>query len=179
LIGRTQPVVQVWQPAYIGVGSNLEDPRAQVLRAMDRLATVPGVWLALRSPLYGSRPLGPAHQPDYVNAVAGVLTQLEPLALLRELRALESAAGRPAVRERWGPRILDLDLLVHGRERRADAELTLPHPGVVARNFVLYPLADIAPDLEVPGHGRVADLKRRVAADSIWPLDAVHSDRAA
>ncbi|HUN25896.1 MAG TPA: 2-amino-4-hydroxy-6-hydroxymethyldihydropteridine diphosphokinase [Steroidobacteraceae bacterium] len=161
----------VWQPAYIGLGSNLEDPRAQVSRALERLGTLEGVYLALCSPLYGSRPLGRADQPDFVNAVAGVLTELEPLALLHTLRELERSFGRPAARERWGPRILDLDLLVHGRERRADAELTLPHPGLAQRSFVLYPLAEIAPDLDVPGLGRVSALKARVAAEAVWRLD--------
>lgn len=160
----------VWQPAYIGLGSNLSDPRAQVLRAMEAIASIPGVWLALRSPLYGSRPLGPADQPDFVNAAVGALTQLDPMRLLGELRALERRAGRPAERPRWGPRVLDLDLLVYGRERRTDPELTLPHRGIPERNFVLYPLADIAPDLDVPGLGRVADLKRRVSAESVWLL---------
>ena len=90
--------------------------------------------------------------------------------LLQELRARKCAAGRSAVHEHWGPRVLDLDLLVFGREQCTSAELVLPHPGVVARNFVLYPLADIAPDLEVPGHGQVRELLARVGADGIWPL---------
>ncbi len=160
----------VWQPAYVGIGSNLADPRAQVLRAMDRIASLLDVQLVLRSGLYGSHPLGPADQPDFVNAVAGVLTRLQPLTLLRELRAIEQAFGRPAVREKWGPRILDLDLLVYGRIRNNDPELLLPHPGIVERNFVLYPLAEIAPELEVPGVGRVRDLKARISSGGIWPL---------
>lgn len=169
----------VWQPAYIGFGSNLDDPRTQVLRAMDRIATLRAVRLVRRSRLYGSRPLGPADQPDFVNAAAGVLTQLDPRALLVELRALEQAAGRPAERERWGPRVLDLDLLVYGRERRSDPDLILPHPGIVERAFVLYPLADIAPDLDVPELGRVADLARRVSADTIRLLDEAAARPAA
>ena len=164
--------MEIWQPAYIGIGSNLADPRAQVLRAMDRIASISGVRLVLRSGLYGSRPMGPADQPDFVNAVAGVLTQLAPGALLHEVRAIERAFGRPESRQKWGPRILDLDLLVYGRLRSADPELVLPHPGVVERNFVLYPLAEIAPDLEVPGLGRVTDLKARVSAEAIWPLQS-------
>jgi 2-amino-4-hydroxy-6-hydroxymethyldihydropteridine diphosphokinase len=102
-------------------------------------------------------------QPDFVNAVAGVLTQLDPRALLGELHALERTLGRPAEHEHWGPRIIDLDLLIHGRERLETPDLTLPHRGIVERNFVLYPLADLAPDLEVPGLGRVAELKGRLA----------------
>jgi 2-amino-4-hydroxy-6-hydroxymethyldihydropteridine diphosphokinase len=160
------------------MGSNLEDPRSQVLRAAAALARVPKSLLILRSPLYGSRPLGPIAQPDFVNAVAGVLTQLEPLALLSELRSLEQAFGRPVVHEKWGPRVLDLDLLVHGREVRATQELTLPHPGIVARNFVLYPLADIAPDLQVPSLGRVAELKARVSPQGIWPIESGAQDAA-
>ena len=162
----------IWQPAYIGIGSNLSDPRAQVLGALDRIAAIDGVRLALRSRLYGSPPLGPADQPDYVNAVAGVLTLLSPRALLAELHALERTAGRPEKHERWGPRILDLDLLVYARERSSERALTLPHPGILERAFVLYPLADVAPDLDVPGGGRVADLQRRVSAQLIRVLDA-------
>jgi len=153
-----------WQPAYVGVGSNLEDPRAQVLRAIAALSEIPATRVVLVSPLYWSRPLGPVAQPDFVNGVVAVLTRLASRGLLTSLRSIESAFGRPEARQRWGPRIIDLDLLVFGRERCNDPDLTLPHPGVVERNFVLYPLADIAPDLDVPGLGRVAELKRRVAS---------------
>jgi 2-amino-4-hydroxy-6-hydroxymethyldihydropteridine diphosphokinase len=156
-----------WQPAYIGVGSNLQDPRRQVNTACARLADLPRTRLVLTSRLYASRPFGPVSQPDFVNAVAGLLTQLDPEGVLRELRALESAMGRTAPRERWGPRIIDLDLLALGSERRSLPSLTLPHPGIVERNFVLYPLSDIAPDLELPGMGRVAELKRRVTNDGL------------
>jgi 2-amino-4-hydroxy-6-hydroxymethyldihydropteridine diphosphokinase len=162
--------MQIWQPAYVGVGSNLSEPRAQVLTACARLEAVPLTQVMLTSPLYASRALGPVVQPDFVNAVVGLLTRLEPRALLAELRAIETALGRPAERQRWGPRIIDLDLLVYGREQRADASLTLPHPGIVERNFVLYPLADIAPDLDVPGLGRVAELAGRVASDGVRRL---------
>jgi 2-amino-4-hydroxy-6-hydroxymethyldihydropteridine diphosphokinase len=160
----------VWQPAYIGLGSNLSDPAAQVRQALGRLASVPQTLCVAVSRLYGSRPMGPAAQPDFVNAVAGVLSGLTALELLRHLRHMEEQAGRPAVRDHWGPRILDLDVLVFGREQCAGPELVLPHPGVVERNFVLYPLADIAPDLEVPGRGRVRELLARVSADGVWPL---------
>jgi 2-amino-4-hydroxy-6-hydroxymethyldihydropteridine diphosphokinase len=160
----------IWQPAYVGLGSNLDDPRAQVRAAQRRLAELPVTSTALHSRLYGTRPMGPVAQPDFVNAVTGLLTQLDPRQLLEALRALESEFGRPAVHERWGPRVLDLDLLVYGRERRGEPDLTLPHPGIVERNFVLYPLADIAPDLDVPGLGRVAELKGRVSGDGIWTV---------
>jgi len=159
--------VQVWQPAYVGVGSNLEEPRRQVELALEGLAQLPRTRRVLVSPLYRSRPFGPVAQADFVNAAVGLLTQAPAEQLLQQLRALEAAAGRPATRVRWGPRVLDLDLLCYGCERRADPGLTLPHPGIVERNFVLYPLADIAPDLELPGLGRVAELKGRVTSEGL------------
>ncbi len=162
--------MQSWQPAYIGVGSNLEDPRAQVLRALHRLRSLPGTYVGSVSPLYLSAPLGPQNQPDFINAVAGVLTTLQPEELLGQLQLIEREFGRPAQHAQWGPRVLDLDLLIFGREQRAAGELTLPHPGVVQRNFVLYPLADIAPDLDVPGLGQVAELKSRLAASGLRVL---------
>jgi len=159
--------VQCWQPAYVGAGSNLSNPRSQVRAALARLAQLPSTRVPLISALYASRPLGPIAQPDYVNAAAGLLTQLAPQALFEELKAIEAAMGRPAEHERWGPRIIDLDLLAYGRERSVDPQLTLPHPGIVERNFVLYPLAEIAPDLELPGLGRVAELKGRVTSEGL------------
>ncbi len=163
--------MEVWQPAYIGVGSNLEEPRLKVLAAYTALAGMARTRLIATSPSYVSRPFGPVAQPDYVNAVAGMLTQLGPGELLEQLQAIEREFGRPDRRERWGPRVLDLDVLVYGRERRQEAELTVPHPGIVERNFVLYPLADIAPDLEVPGLGRVSELKGRVASTGLQRLE--------
>ncbi|HXW75670.1 MAG TPA: 2-amino-4-hydroxy-6-hydroxymethyldihydropteridine diphosphokinase [Steroidobacteraceae bacterium] len=162
--------MEVWQPAYIGVGSNLEGPRAQVLAAFGRLAQLPRTRLVLTSQLYASRPFGPVPQPDFVNAVAGILTRLEPLELLDELLAIQVAMGRPSQHERWGPRVIDLDILVYAQVRRADARLTLPHPGIVERNFVLYPLSEIAPDLELPGLGRVAALAAGVTPEGLTPL---------
>lgn len=122
------------------------------------------------SPLYRSKPLGPVPQPDFINAVAGILTQLDPRALLGELKALERALGRPEAHERWGPRVIDLDLLVYGRERREEPDLTLPHRGIVERNFVLYPLGDLAPELDVPGLGRVAELRGRLTPEGLERL---------
>ncbi|HEY6482057.1 MAG TPA: 2-amino-4-hydroxy-6-hydroxymethyldihydropteridine diphosphokinase [Steroidobacteraceae bacterium] len=162
--------MHLWQPAYIGVGSNLHDPRSQVLRAFAELERLPVTRLIMTSRLYASRPLGPVAQPDFVNAVAGVLTRLAALELLAQLRTVEVAFGRPEQHERWGPRVIDLDLLVFGRERLTDPHLTLPHPGVVERNFVLYPLADIAAELHVPGLGRVAELKGRIASAGLRVL---------
>ena len=162
--------METWQPAYIGVGSNLEDPRAQVLAALERLKQLPQTRFVSTSRLYRSRPFGPVVQPDFVNAAAGVLTQLDPPTLLKELKAIERAMGRPETHEHWGPRIIDLDLLAHGCERSSDQRLTLPHPGIVERNFVLYPLAEIAPDLDLPGLGRVADLAAVLTTEGLTVL---------
>ena len=159
-----------WLPAYVGVGSNLADPQVQVARALQALRNLPDSRLIVSSKLYRTQPLGEVAQPAFVNAVAGLLTRLAPEEMLVELRALERELGREPSRERWAPRVIDLDLLVVGRETRATEVLTLPHPGIAARDFVLYPLADIAPDLEVPGVGRVAVLRNRVANRGIERL---------
>jgi 2-amino-4-hydroxy-6-hydroxymethyldihydropteridine diphosphokinase len=151
-----------WLPAYVGVGSNLRDPESQVRRALEALAQVPSTQLIAQSPLYHTAPFGEVVQPPFVNAVAGLLTQLGPEELLSQLRALEKQLGREPPREKWGPRLIDLDLLVLGAEKRATDTLTLPHPGIADRDFVLYPLADLAPELEVTGVGRVCRLLERV-----------------
>ncbi len=162
----------VWQPAYIGLGSNMNEPRTQVLNAVEKLRSLSGgtTRVVAVSKLYGSKPFGPVKQSDFVNAVVGVLTQLDSPALLREMHAIERALGRPEKHERWGPRVIDLDLLVFGREQRTDPALTIPHPGIVERNWVLYPLADIAPSLDIPGLGRVAALKGSIAPEGLWPV---------
>lgn len=152
----------VWQPAYIGLGSNLGDPKARLLAALEAISALPGTAALVASPFYRTAPFGPVAQPDFVNAAAGLLTTLAPEALHAELRALEQRLGRRPPRERWGPREIDLDLLVHGAERRDTPALTLPHPGIPQRDFVLYPLRDIAPDLSVPGLGPVRELAARV-----------------
>ena len=159
-------------PAYVALGSNLDDPSAQVERAFDALAGLPRTRLVLRSSLYSSRPLGPVAQPDFVNAVAGLLTALEPETLLAALKDLEARLGRDRPAVRWGPRRIDLDLLVHGTSRSATDELQLPHPGIAARAFVLAPLAEIAPDLEVPGLGRVRELLFHVDATTVERIAA-------
>lgn len=147
-----------WTPAYIGLGSNLDDPVRQVRDALDELAQLPDCRLVARSRLYWSDPLGPYEQPRFVNAVAGLLTQRTAPDLLSDLKAMEVRRGRSRSGERWGPRTLDLDLLAYDGLQQDEAELSLPHPGIVSRSFVLYPLAEIAPHLLLPGHGTVAQL---------------------
>ena len=161
-----------WVPAYVALGSNLAEPVRQVERAFAALAALPGTRLMLRSSAYRSRPMGPVEQPEFVNAAAALLTQLEPAALLRELKALETRLGREAPVVRWGPRLIDLDLLVHGQTRCSEATLTLPHPGIAERDFVLVPLAEISPALDVPGVGRVDELLQRLGPPALERIDA-------
>jgi 2-amino-4-hydroxy-6-hydroxymethyldihydropteridine diphosphokinase len=146
----------VW--AFIGLGSNLADPAAQVRDAVGELSELPETRLVASSPFYRSRPLGPAAQPDYVNAVAEIETRLAPLALLDALQAIEARHGRVRGPLQWGPRTLDLDLLLYGDATIAEPRLSVPHPGLTTRPFVLVPLADIAPGLRLPSGVPVADL---------------------
>lgn len=150
------------QRAFIGLGSNLDDPVRQVRSALAELADLPRTRLLRHSSLYRSPPMGPSGQPDYVNAVALLETALEPIELLDALQAIEAAHGRR--RElRWGPRTLDLDLLIYGELCLDHPRLLLPHPGIGERAFVLVPLAEVAPELEIPGRGPVAALAAAVA----------------
>jgi 2-amino-4-hydroxy-6-hydroxymethyldihydropteridine diphosphokinase len=145
--------------AYIGLGSNLADPRAQVLRAIAELAEIPGCTLCRRSSLYATAPVGPVDQPDFVNAAAAIATPLAPAELLAALQGIERAHGRVRDGARWGPRTLDLDLLVYGELMLRAPDLELPHPEIRHRAFVLVPLAEIAPEsLLIPGQGHLFDL---------------------
>jgi 2-amino-4-hydroxy-6-hydroxymethyldihydropteridine diphosphokinase len=159
-----------WTPAYIALGSNLAGPLTQVSNAFDRLQQISATRLIARSRLYHARPLGPRDQPDFINAAAGLLTQLEAPALLAELKRIERDMGRTPPPVRWGPRIIDLDLLVYGAQVIDEPGLTVPHPGIHERNFVLYPLADIAPELFIAGHGTVIELTRSLGADGLRPV---------
>lgn len=151
----------LWVPAYVGVGSNLGDSIARVRAACETLASIPDTRLIDQSRLYRTAPFGPVQQGDFINAVAGLLTQLTAFELLAQLRDIETAAGRVRT-QRWGPRTLDLDLLVFGDERIDTEELKVPHPGIAERVFVLAPLDDVAPTLDIPGLGRVEVLRRQL-----------------
>ena len=156
-----------WCPAYVGIGSNLQMPARQIDEAFELLAEIEGSRLVRRSSLYRSTPLGGIEQPDFVNAAAAVLTTLEPSEFLAELQAIEKRQGRERDGARWGPRVLDLDLLVFGGQIIEQPGITVPHPGIAERNFVLLPLGEIAPDLVIPGLGRVADLPVNMDEPSI------------
>ena len=152
--------------AYIGLGSNQDEPRAQVDRAFAELAGLPATQLAARSPLYRSAPLDASGQPDFVNAVAAVDTELSAAQLLEALQAIESRHGRERA-HRNAPRTLDLDLLLFGDTAFASPTLTLPHPRMHERAFVLLPLLDLDPRAEVPGRGSARALLRACAAQRI------------
>jgi 2-amino-4-hydroxy-6-hydroxymethyldihydropteridine diphosphokinase len=156
--------------AYIGLGSNLESPLAQVKRAFDELAEIPNTSLLARSAIYSSRAVGP-EQPDYINAAALLDTRLAPLALLDALQAIEQAHQRVRI-QHWGPRTLDLDLLLYGDEIIGEERLTVPHPYLTQRSFVLYPLADITPNLQLPDGTPLADLLSRCPADGLERLSS-------
>ncbi|MEX2496588.1 MAG: 2-amino-4-hydroxy-6-hydroxymethyldihydropteridine diphosphokinase [Woeseia sp.] len=148
----------LWRPAYIGLGSNLDEPVAQIRRAFEALTTMQDCRFAICSSLYRSAPMGPSDQPDFINAAAAFLTRRGPQDLLRELKAIEDAHGRERDTRHWGPRTLDLDLLVLGSLVVDEPGIRIPHPGVAERNFVLLPFAEIAPQAVVPGHGSVLKL---------------------
>jgi 2-amino-4-hydroxy-6-hydroxymethyldihydropteridine diphosphokinase len=143
--------------AYVGIGSNLEDPRAQVAQAFDELARLPRTRLSARSSLYRSAPLGYAAQPDFINAVAELDTALGAHALLAELQALEARHGRSRGLAN-APRTLDLDLLLYGDTRIHEPQLVVPHPRMHQRAFVLQPLVEIAPQAQIPDLGSAAAL---------------------
>ena len=136
--------------AFVALGANLGDPQAQIRQAVAALQQLPNSRFIACSPLYGSIPMGPSDQPDYVNGVAWLETELSPHALLDETQRIELALGRVRKEERWGPRTLDLDLLLFGDRQLNDARLTIPHYGMKEREFVLLPLAEIAPSLVLP-----------------------------
>ena len=159
-----------WWPAYIGIGSNLESPQQQVESAIETIGKLETCHLALRSSLYRSAPMCGADQPDYINAVVAILTSDDPFALLDLMQGIESDHGRVRDGQRWGSRTLDLDLLVFGQSKINEPQLTVPHTGIAARNFVLLPFAEIAPDVVVPGLGSVSTLAQKFS-EPVPPIE--------
>jgi len=155
--------------AYIGLGSNQDEPRAQLARAFEEIAALPETRLTARSPLYRTAPVDAPGQPDFVNAVASVDTRLSPPRLLAELQAIEASHGRRRG-ARNAPRTLDLDLLLYGDESLGGPELTVPHPRMHQRAFVLRPLLDLDAQARVPGYGRASDLLRACAGQPVERL---------
>ncbi|WP_261815917.1 2-amino-4-hydroxy-6-hydroxymethyldihydropteridine diphosphokinase [Vibrio gallicus] len=135
---------------YIAVGSNLGDPVSQALLAIKSLADIPKTRVIEASSLYSSTPMGPQNQPDYINAVVKIETELSPIELLDCTQQIEQQQGRERKDERWGPRTLDLDILLYGTQVIDEPRLTVPHYGMKTREFVLYPLQEIEPNLVLP-----------------------------
>jgi len=156
--------------AYIGIGSNLNDPVAQVKEAFDELEVLPDSLLAARSSLYRSKPMGPPDQPDYVNAVAALDTLLSAPELLQALQRIEVMQGRERTAQKWEARILDLDLLLYGTRVLDNPGLKLPHPGLHERDFVIIPLAEVAGNLNIPGKGLLSTLIGSVENHSLRKL---------
>lgn len=144
--------------AFIGLGSNLKEPAAQLARAVAELAALPKTTLVAQSPFYTSNPVGPQDQPDFVNGAVWIATELEPRALLDQLQAIEQAHGRERL-QHWGPRTLDLDLLIFGNHELDDERLTVPHQELHNRDFALQPLLDLKPDLTLPDGTEIVTLR--------------------
>jgi 2-amino-4-hydroxy-6-hydroxymethyldihydropteridine diphosphokinase len=152
---------------YIGLGSNLSDPKRQIQLGIDALSQIKNSEISKVSSLYFSRPMGPQDQPDYMNAVVALSTELNPLALLDELQAIENKAGRVRKNNRWGARILDLDVLLYDNQVIENDRLTVPHYGLKDREFVLLPLAEIAPELQLPCSKKVLTLSHNIPLNGL------------
>lgn len=155
--------------AYIGMGSNLANPEQQIQQAGEHLHQLAGSHCLALSPLYRSKAIGPGDQPDYINAVAKLDTHLSALALLDALQAIELRQKRVR-HERWGPRTLDLDLLLYDQEQISHPRLLVPHPRMAERNFVLAPLVDLAPDLSLPDGTSIASLLKTCGTNDLTRL---------
>lgn len=163
---------------YIGLGSNLDDPVAQILRAMDEIDALTDVCLVARSSLFRSAPLGPQDQPDFINAVVAISTSKSPSSIVQDLQRLERQHLRK--REmRWGPRTLDLDILLFGASVIVSKQLQIPHPGLPERAFVLYPLHQVAGDIQIPKFGALTDLMEACDAGDLHELDLRESEQHA
>ncbi|MEZ8039365.1 2-amino-4-hydroxy-6-hydroxymethyldihydropteridine diphosphokinase [Vibrio sp. 10N.286.46.A8] len=156
--------------AYIAVGSNLADPVSQANLAIETLKNLPRTTFVATSQLYSSTPMGPQNQPDYINAVVAIRTELTPIELLDCTQKIEQEQGRVRKDERWGPRTLDLDIVLYGNEVIDSERLTVPHYGMKEREFVLYPLAEIAPSLQLPDGTELTELLKIVDKNglNVW-----------
>jgi len=155
---------------YVGLGSNLEQPHGQLERALTALSAIVLPNSLRRSGLYRSEPLGPPGQPDYLNAAVSFRTRESPRALLCTLQAVERGQGRKRA-IRWGARTLDLDILLYGQVIVAEPDLRIPHPAIPERVFVLRPLQDLNPELNVPGMGTLSALIDECPASRIEPAN--------
>ncbi|WP_144821372.1 2-amino-4-hydroxy-6-hydroxymethyldihydropteridine diphosphokinase [Marinobacter piscensis] len=155
--------------AFIGLGSNLKEPAVQLARAVAELAGLPDTTLVAQSPFYCSSPVGPQDQPDFINGAVWLSTGLEPHTLLDQLQAIEQEHGRERIRH-WGPRTLDLDLLIYGSRVLNDERLTVPHRELPQRDFVLQPLLDLDPELTLPDGTTISALRAQCADNRLRQL---------
>ena len=159
--------------AYVALGCNLGDRMSTLSSALKALRNHPDCNAVVCSSVYETAPMGPQDQPDYLNAVVGLQTTLSALHLLGELQHIEHLHGRVRDAERWGPRTLDLDLLLYANQIIDTPKLSVPHPGIAERSFVLLPLAELAPDLLVPDKGSVSRLLGQCRQNGIRRLDSI------
>ena len=155
---------------YLGLGANLNAPRKQIHAAVTALKALKDVEFVCVSHDYASKPMGPQDQPDYVNAVACVKTALKPEQLLDITQAIELEHGRVRKEERWGPRTLDIDILLFGNDVIDTPRLTVPHYGLTEREFVVYPLFEIAPTLVLPNNQSLADITKTLPLNDLQQL---------
>ncbi len=156
--------------AYIGLGSNLSEPIKQVQSAVSEIEKIPQSQIAKVSSLYLSKPMGPQDQDDFINAVVAIETSLSAVELLDALQAIENKAGRVRKENRWGARILDLDIILFGNEVLNTERLTIPHYGMCEREFVLLPLAEIVPELSLPNGESIKLLSQNIANNAMVKL---------
>ena len=155
---------------YIGLGSNLDEPVNQLKTAIENIGSIPDTRLKAVSTFYRSKPVGPQDQPDFINAVARLDTELSALSLLQKLQDIEDRQHRQRS-ARWGPRTIDLDILLYGDQVINEKQLTVPHMHMHNRGFVLYPLSEIAPGLEIPGLGSVESLVSKTGTGDLQQVD--------
>ena len=153
--------------AWLGLGSNLQQPAIQLREALNRLAETSGIEVLGISSFYRTPPWGDEQQDDFVNAVVQIETSLEPVTLLRELQLVENLMGRKRSERRWGPRLIDIDVLLYDDQQLHLDELEIPHPRMHERAFVLIPLAELEPGLEIPGRGAVENFLRQIDCSNI------------
>jgi 2-amino-4-hydroxy-6-hydroxymethyldihydropteridine diphosphokinase len=153
--------------AWLGLGSNLQQPVKQLKAALNRLGETDKLEVLRVSSFYRTPPWGDEQQDDFINAVAEIETSLDPVPLLRVLQSIEDTMGRQREGPRWGPRKIDLDLLLYAEQQYQSAELVVPHPRMFERAFVLVPICELETDLEIPGHGAAENLLQKLDCSGI------------
>ena len=157
--------------AWLGLGANLQHPANQLKEALVRLGESDGIEINKVSSFYRTPPWGDDQQDNFINAVVSIETSLSPLSLLHCLQSIENTMGRRRTGRQWGPRIIDIDLLLFDDQVVCSSELLVPHPHMHERAFVLLPLAELDAEIEIPGQGRVVDLLSGLDCDGIFRLD--------